>query len=75
MGTRDFIVRIFKHVKRRENENENERECVKIPADTLRNDSVVIMSKPRHFDVITSKWRRVDVITTLLLRHVFSGMG
>ena len=35
----------------------------------LNND--VITSK-RHFDVITSKWRRFDVITTLLLHHVFS---
>ena len=43
------------------------------PADTLRNNDVVITSKWRHFDVITSKWRRFDVITTLLLRHVFSG--
>ena len=43
------------------------------PADTLRNNDVVITSKRRHFDVITSKWRRLDVITTLLLRHVFSG--
>ena len=55
------------------------------PADTLRNNDVVITSKRRHFDVITSKWRRFDVITitskwrrfdvitTLLLRHVFSG--
>ena len=42
-----------------------------IPADTFRNNDVVIKSKPHHFDVITSKWRRFDVITTLLLRHVF----
>ena len=34
-----------------------------IPADTLRNNDVVIRSK----------WRRFDVITTLLLRHVFDG--
>ena len=33
------------------------------PADTLRNNDVVITSKRRHFDVITSKWRRFDVIT------------
>ena len=26
-----------------------------------------------QLDVITPKWRRFDVITTLLLRHVFSG--
>ena len=25
------------------------------PADTLRNNDVVIMSKRRHFDVVTSK--------------------
>ena len=43
------------------------------PADTLRNNDVVITSKRRHFDVITSKWRRFDVITTLSLRHVLSG--
>ena len=46
---------------------------LQIPANTLRNNDVVITSKRRHFDVITSKWRRFDVITTLLLRHVFSG--
>ena len=45
-----------------------------IPADTLRNNDVVVTSKRRHFDVITSKWRRFDVITTLLLRHVFRGI-
>ena len=43
------------------------------PADTLRNNDVVITSKRRHFDVITSKWRRFDVMTTLLSRHVFRG--
>ena len=43
------------------------------PADTWRNNDVVITSKRRHFVVITSKWRRFDFITTLLLRHVFSG--
>ena len=43
------------------------------PADTLRNNDVFITSKRCHFGVITSKWRRFDVITTLLLRHVFSG--
>ena len=31
------------------------------------------MSKRRHFGVITSKWRRIDVMTTLLLHHVFRG--
>ena len=45
------------------------------PANTLRNNDVVITSKRRHFDVITSKWRRFDVVTTLLLRHVFRGEG
>ena len=43
------------------------------PADTLRNNDVVITSKRRHFDVITSQWRCFDIITTLLLRHVFRG--
>ena len=43
------------------------------PANTSRDNDVVITSQRRHFDVITSKWRRFDVITTLLLRHVFSG--
>ena len=43
------------------------------PANTLRNNDVVITSKRRHFDVITSKWRCFDVITTSLLRHVFGG--
>ena len=43
------------------------------PANTLRNNNVVITSKRRHFDVTTSKWRRFDVTTTLLLRHVFRG--
>ena len=32
-------------------------------------------AKRRHFDAITSKWRRFDVITTLLLHHVFGGMS
>ena len=45
-----------------------------IPADTLRNNDLVITSKRHHFGVITSKWRRFDVITTLLLRHVFRGI-
>ena len=38
------------------------------PADTLRNN---ITSKWRHFDVTTEN--DFDVITTLLLRHVFGG--
>ena len=42
------------------------------PADTLRNNDVVITSKRRHFDVIMSKSRRFDVITTSLLRNMFS---
>ena len=45
---------------------------VAYPADTLRNNDVVITPE-RHFDVITSKWRRFEPITTLLLRHVFGG--
>ena len=44
------------------------------PADTLSNNDVFISSKRRHFDVTASKWRRFDVITTLLLRQVFSGL-
>ena len=46
----------------------------RFPADTLRNNDVVITSKRRHFDVITSKWRRFDVITTFLLRHISAGI-
>ena len=42
------------------------------PADTLRNNDVVITSK-RHFDVIKSKWHGFDLITMLSLRHVFRG--
>ena len=38
-----------------------------IPADILRNDDVVVTSKRRQ-------WCRFDVITTSLLRHVFSGL-
>ena len=44
-----------------------------VPANTLRNNDVVITSKRRHFDVITSKWRRFGVIATLLLRQAFVG--
>ena len=47
----------------------------KIPVNTWRNDNVVIASKRRHFDVITSKWRRFGVTTTSLLRNVFVGMS
>ena len=43
------------------------------PAGTVRNNGVVITSKRRHFDVITSKWRLFYVMTTLSLRHVFGG--
>ena len=43
------------------------------PVDTLHNDDVVIASKRCHFGLITSKWRRFDVIATLLLRRVFRG--
>ena len=32
------------------------------PLNTWYNNSVVITSKRRHFDVIMSKWRRFDVI-------------
>ena len=45
------------------------------PADTSRNNDFAITSKRRHFGVFTSKWRCFDVITTLLLRHVFSGLS
>ena len=37
-----------------------------IPADTLRNNDVVIKSKRRHFDVITSKWPRLTDVVSLL---------
>ena len=43
------------------------------PADTLRNNDVIMTSKWRYFDVIASRWRRFDVITPLLVSHVFSG--
>ena len=42
------------------------------PLNTWRNNNVVITSKRRHFDVITSKWP-FDVITTPLLRNVSAG--
>ena len=42
------------------------------PLKTWRNNNVVITSK-RHFDVITSKWRRFDVMMTLLLRIESAG--
>ena len=45
-----------------------------VPADTLRNNDVVVTSKRRRFDVITSKWRRFDVITALLFCHMFIGV-
>ena len=43
------------------------------PADTLRNNAVVITSKRRHVDVITSKmtfWRNNDVIITSCVQGV-----
>ena len=43
------------------------------PTDTLHNNEVVITPKQWHFDVITLKWRRFDVVTTFSLRHVFGG--
>ena len=46
---------------------------LRCPTDTLLKNDVVIMSKRRYFDVIPSKWRRFDVITTLSLLQVFSG--
>ena len=45
------------------------------PADTLRNNNVITTSKRSHFDVITSKWRRFDAMTTLLPRYVFGGLS
>ena len=49
--------------------------CRHYPAGILRNNDVFIASKRCHFYIITSKWRRFHVITTLLLRHVFRGSG
>ena len=43
------------------------------PADPLRINDVIITPKRCYCDVITSKWRRFDVLTTLLLCLVFSG--
>ena len=40
------------------------------PLNTWRNNNVVITSKRRHFDVITSKWCRLYIITTSLLLNV-----
>ena len=40
------------------------------PLNTWRNNNVLVTSKRCHFDVITSKWHRCDVITTSLLRNV-----
>ena len=45
--------------------------CKKMVAHITHNN-VVIPSKRRHFDVTTSKWRRFDIITTSLLRNVFT---
>ena len=44
------------------------------PPNTIRDNNVVITSKRRHFDVITSKWHRFGVITTLLLSNVSAGL-
>ena len=43
------------------------------PPNTWRNDNVVITSIRRHFDVITSKWRRFGVIKASLLRNMSAG--
>ena len=40
---------------------------------SLSHQNDVILTKLRQNDVVTSKWRRFYVITTLLLRRVFSG--
>ena len=40
------------------------------PPDIWRSNNVAITSKRRHFDVITSKWRRFGVIMTSLLCNV-----
>ena len=50
----------------------------KISSDSPQQTHYAIMTsllrqKQRHFDVITSKWRRFGAITTFLLRHVFRG--
>ena len=42
------------------------------PLNTWRDNNVVITSTRRHFDVITWKWRRFDVMTSLL-RNVSTG--
>ena len=39
-------------------------QCSSSPAETLGNNDVVIAPKRRHFDVLTSKWRRFVVITS-----------
>ena len=43
------------------------------PPNTWCNNNVVIASKRRHFYAITSKWGRIDAITTSLLRNVSAG--
>ena len=43
------------------------------PLNTWSNNTVHTMSNRRHFDVVMSKWRRFDVITTSFLRNVSAG--
>ena len=43
------------------------------PLNAWRGSGVIVASKRRHFDVITSKWRRLDVVRTSLLRGVSTG--
>ena len=43
------------------------------PPNTWHNNSFVITSKRRHFDAVTSKWRRFHKISTSLLLHVSAG--
>ena len=45
------------------------------PPNTWRSNDVVITSKRRHFDVVTSKWRRVDVKMASILRNVCAGLA
>ena len=43
------------------------------PLNAWRGSGVIVASKRRHFDVITSKWRRLDAVGTSLLRGVSAG--